>query len=74
MHRLRITHACVHTHIHTQVKDAIPVLQEAVANSTDKDVLMDTCWALSYLSDGDDARIEAVAASGVVVNLVQLLR
>jgi len=55
------------------VRESIPVLAQCL-QSTDKDVLMDTCWALSYLSDGADDRIEAVCADRAMVQrLVQLL-
>lgn len=37
-------------------------------------MLVDTCWALSYLSDGDTDRITAVMSSGVVPPLVGLLQ
>ena len=42
-------------------------------NSTDADIVADACWGLSYISDGDDARIQAVVDSGAVPRLVQLL-
>eukprot|EP00005_Dracoamoeba_jomungandri_P003703 CAMPEP_0174252310 /NCGR_PEP_ID=MMETSP0439-20130205/1835_1 /TAXON_ID=0 /ORGANISM="Stereomyxa ramosa, Strain Chinc5" /LENGTH=531 /DNA_ID=CAMNT_0015332827 /DNA_START=73 /DNA_END=1668 /DNA_ORIENTATION=- len=54
------------------VAPALPILKELI-NLDEKDVLADACWALSYLSDGENERIEAVVASGVVPRLVKLL-
>jgi len=55
------------------VKPAIPHLA-AIVNSKTQSALTDACWALSYLSDGDDARIQAVMDANVANGLVELLR
>lgn len=39
----------------------------------DTDILADACWALSYLSDGPNDKIQSVIDSGVCRRLVELL-
>ncbi|XP_008781168.1 importin subunit alpha-4-like isoform X2 [Phoenix dactylifera] len=55
-----------------QTKPALQILQHLIY-STDAEVLTDTCWALSYLSDGTNDKIQAVIEAGVCPRLVQLL-
>ncbi|ESO08697.1 hypothetical protein HELRODRAFT_92303, partial [Helobdella robusta] len=56
----------------TKVSTALPLLARLLFN-TDHDVLADACWALSYLSDGPNEKIQAVIEAGVVRRLVELL-
>lgn len=56
----------------SKVAQALPVLSLAILNS-DKDVLTDLCWAISFLSDGPNDRIQAVIDAGVCRRLVELL-
>ncbi|XP_075641480.1 importin subunit alpha-like [Castanea sativa] len=55
-----------------QTKPAIPALERLI-QSNDEEVLTDACWALSYLSDGTNDKIQAVIDAGVCPRLVELL-
>ncbi|KFK43224.1 hypothetical protein AALP_AA1G096500 [Arabis alpina] len=55
-----------------QVKPALPVLRQLIYLN-DEEVLTDACWALSYLSDGPNDKIQAVIQAGVCPRLVELL-
>lgn len=55
-----------------QTRPALPALERLI-NSNDEEVLTDACWALSYLSDGTNDKIQAVIESGVCPRLVELL-
>ncbi|KAL0927775.1 hypothetical protein M5K25_001983 [Dendrobium thyrsiflorum] len=55
-----------------QTKPALPALKHLI-HSTDEEVLTDACWALSYLSDGTNDKIQSVIEAEVVPRLVELL-
>ncbi|RSH86015.1 Importin alpha subunit (Karyopherin alpha subunit) (Serine-rich RNA polymerase I suppressor protein) [Apiotrichum porosum] len=54
------------------ISPALPVLSKLIY-SLDDEVLIDACWAISYLSDGTNDKIQAVIESGVCRRLVDLL-
>ncbi|CAI0476400.1 unnamed protein product [Linum tenue] len=55
-----------------QVKPTPPALARLI-HSNEEEVLTDACWALSYLSDGTNDKIQAVIEAGVCPRLVELL-
>lgn len=54
------------------VKIAIPCLS-SLLDCNDNDILADTCWALSYLSDGTNNKIQTLVDAGIVPKLIELL-
>eukprot|EP01034_Spumella_vulgaris_P039897 gene39897-49310_t len=54
------------------VKPALPLLARLLF-SQDIETVTDACWALSYISDGPNDRIQAVLNVGVAPRLVELL-
>ncbi|KAJ7813844.1 armadillo-type protein [Mycena leptocephala] len=54
------------------ISPALTVLPKLIY-SLDDEVLIDACWAISYLSDGTNDKIQAVIESGVCRHLVDLL-
>ena len=54
------------------IKPALPTLAQLI-HSSDDEVLTDACWALSYLSDGSNDKIDAVVQCKVCPRLVELL-
>jgi len=54
------------------IKEILPALSMLI-HHTDINILVDTVWALSYLTDGGNEQIQMVIDSGVVSKLVPLL-
>lgn len=55
------------------LKETLPYLKVNIMESTDDEVLTDTLWALSYASDGDNARIQLVVDLDIAKRLVDLV-
>lgn len=55
------------------ISKALPTLAKLIY-SFDDEVLIDCCWAVSYLSDGTNEKIQAVIEAGLPRRLVELLQ
>ncbi len=59
-----------------KLKDAYPVISSLLNEkyeSADEEVLIDTCWSISYLSDGANEKIQLVLENFDISRLVHLL-
>ena len=54
------------------IAPAFPALRHLLTIA-DEEVVTDACWALSYVSDGDDERIQGVVDCGAVPLLIKLM-
>ncbi|XP_076372338.1 karyopherin subunit alpha [Tachypleus tridentatus] len=54
------------------IKQSLPTLHQLIYHN-DKEVVADACWALSYLTDGTNEKIQEVIDAGVVPRLCELL-
>lgn len=52
----------------------VPVLARIIESSGDEEATVDACWALSYVSDGENERLDCIVGTGVCPTLVKLLR
>ena len=55
-----------------KVQPMIPAFVHLLGAS-DPEILADACWGLSYLTDGDEARIQGVVDCGAVPRLIHML-
>lgn len=53
-----------------RVKRAIPSLSKVLIENDHEDILVDVCWAMSYLSDGGEERIPVILGTKVLPRLI----
>ena len=57
----------------SSISAALPYLAKLITHSN-LDIVGDACWALSYISDGEDSRIQACVDQNIVGTLIKLLQ
>ena len=61
------------TPVYHLVKKAIPALAKVIKENTHNDILIDTCWAFSYLSDSGDEALKSIMEQNILPFLIKLL-
>lgn len=56
-----------------ELRPAVPVIAEKLRNSHDSEVLVDSLWCFSYISDGANHDIQVVLDTGISERLVELM-
>uniref|UniRef100_A0A8B9TCR8 Importin subunit alpha n=1 Tax=Anas platyrhynchos TaxID=8839 RepID=A0A8B9TCR8_ANAPL len=54
------------------VRKMLPVLT-CLLEHEDKEIIADSCWAVSYLTDGSNDRIQIIVDTGILPRLVELM-
>jgi importin subunit alpha-1 len=57
-----------------QIAPLVPVLARIVELCTDEECVVDATWALSYVSDGENERVDMVVNCGACASLVRTLQ
>jgi importin subunit alpha-6/7 len=53
-----------------RIKKSIPSLAKVLIENDNEDVLVDVCWAMSYLSDGGEERIPLILSTKVLPRMI----
>lgn len=53
-----------------KVQRAVPSLAKVLVENDVEDILIDVCWAMSYLSDGGEERIAVILQTNVIPRLI----
>eukprot|EP01095_Lingulamoeba_sp_RSL-Kostka_P015463 TRINITY_DN7121_c0_g1_i1.p1 TRINITY_DN7121_c0_g1~~TRINITY_DN7121_c0_g1_i1.p1 ORF type:complete len:525 (+),score=233.87 TRINITY_DN7121_c0_g1_i1:95-1669(+) len=54
------------------IKPVLPVLSDLLT-ANDQRIIIDSCWAISYISDGDNLKIQAILEADICRRVVELL-
>lgn len=55
------------------IRPALPILGQVINSQVDQDAMIDAAWAISYITDGNDERIQPIIDLGVLPTLVKMM-
>lgn len=56
-----------------KVKRAVPSLCKVLMENDHEDILIDVCWALSYISDGGECKVPSLISTNIFPRIIQLV-